>query len=157
MANLSYKNSTMKDMQHGGQYGNTAIWDAKIPVGGAIGLTSNTGDVVTVDLMRLPAGTTVCEVSFVNTAYSANSKIDVGFKYEDTTQTIPVGSATPSSTAFIAAQDVSVAASGLKPIMPMHFSIPAVVQVKFSGATGEQIKKTIGELYLRLLGKSDGA
>jgi hypothetical protein len=107
--------------------------------------------------MRLPAGTTVNQVSFVNTAYGAGTKIDVGFRYEDTTQTIPANSATPSATAFISAQDVSAATSGLKPIMPLHFSIPAVVQVRFSGATGEQIKKVSSELYIALQGKSDGA
>jgi hypothetical protein len=157
MANLTYRAPSLKDMQHGGQYGNTAIWDSELPVGGCVGLTSKTGDVVIIDFIRLPAGTTVSEIGFVNKPYSAGCKVDVGFRYEDTKQTIPEGSEMPSTTAFITAQDVSVAGSGLKLVSPMHFSLNAVVQLRFSGASGEQVKKTVGEFYLRLLGKSDGA
>lgn len=157
MTNLTYKAPSMKDTKHSGSYGNAAIWDASIPVGGANGIVSTTGDSVVVDLMKLPAGTTVCDVSFVNVAYNTGAKIDVGFQYEDLNADIPSDSATPSTTAFISAQDVSISGSGFKPIKPLHFTIPAIVQVKFYGATGEQIKKTVSELYIKLAGISEGA
>ncbi|MGB4497895.1 MAG: hypothetical protein WBI40_04285 [Methylococcaceae bacterium] len=157
MTALSYRAASLKDMQHGGQYGNTAIWDSELPIGGCIGLTSKAGDIVTIDFIRLPAGTTVSEIGFVNAPYSAGCKVDVGFRYEDISQTIPANSATPSTTAFITAQDVSIAGRGVRIIKPMHFSLNAVVQLHFSGVAGEQVKKTVGEFYLRLLGKSEGA
>lgn len=157
MANLNYRASSLKTTGHGGVMGNVAVWDATLPVGGANGIVSNTNDTVTVELIDIPAGSTVNQVSFVNTAYNTGCKIDVGFKYRDSHQDIPAGSTIPSPTAFISAQDVSADSSGLKPIKPIHLGLRAIVTVKFYGATGEQIKKVGSELYLALQGKLDGA
>jgi len=160
MAQYTFWNSTAKQAKHSGVYGNTATWDCLLAVGGASGITSTTGDTVTINLMKLPAGAIVHEIAWlIGAAYNAGSSIALGFVNVDPNQPSPANSVQPAVNAFTGGSPINGAATGSGTIlvMPMHFAVPAWVQATFSGATGEQVKKTLASLYIRMLGVSDGA
>ncbi len=156
MATFNYVAPNTKNTQHTGVYGNCVIIDGELPIGGALGVTSNTGDTVTVELIKIPAGSEIHEIKFANTAYNTGATIDVGIRYVDLDKnhTIPTGSAPEVGNLFLAAQSVSAAANGFKVMSPKKILSPAMLTVTFKGATGEQVKKTIGSLWIGLIGKS---
>ena len=156
MATFNYVAPNTKNTQHTGVYGNCAILDGILPVGGALGVTSNTGDTVTVDLIKIPAGSEIHEIKFANGAYNAGCTIDVGIRYIDLdkNRTIPTGSAPEVGNLFLTAQAVSAAANGFKVMSPKKILSPAMMTVTFKGATGEQVKKTSADLWIGLIGKS---
>jgi hypothetical protein len=156
MANFTYVAPNTKNTQHTGVYGNCVILDGELPIGGAMGITSNTGDTVTVDLIKIPAGSEIHEIKFVNGTYNVGSTIDVGIRYIDLDKnhTIPTGSAPELGNLFLTAQDVSAASNGFKVIKPKKILSPAMLTVTFKGATGEQIKKAGADLWIGLIGKS---
>jgi hypothetical protein len=130
--------------------------DAILPEGGAIGVTSIAGDKVTVDLIKIPAGSEIHEIKFVNGAYGAGCVIDAGIRYVDLdkNKTIPTGSEPEAANTFLTAQAVAAAGSGFKIMKPKRILSPAILTVTFSGVTGEQIKKTGTDLYVALICKS---
>lgn len=115
---------TLTAPQYSGDTGNSSAASGEYTGAGAI-----TDEI---QLMTIPAGTEIFDLTMVNAALGASSTLSVGFRYED--GTTPPGEPTPGDTAFVPATSTAAAARTNYTGFPVLFKRNAIVYVKVAGA-----------------------
>lgn len=115
---------TLSIAQYSGDTGNSSAgW-------GEYNGTASVGDEI--QLLKVPGGTEIFDLTMVNAALGASSTLSVGFRYED--GTTPAGEPTPGDTALIAATSTAAAARTNYTGFPVLFKRNAIIYVKVAGA-----------------------
>lgn len=147
MATVTDQAPSVLDPQFAGPYGNASQLRARYTPGKVKGVT---GDTVTVDLARIPAGTSIDGIHAIWTALGTAATAALGFRWSNPAGFVPAGAPTPANDALLAATAAAAAGSVDALIHPLTFPIEAVLTATFAASSGANILPANADVYVRL-------